>query len=69
VLRGTTHAQLLGSHMLLSRLLRIGLAISTEDEEEDALTAMHRLSALRFSSAGQRLELNARRALERQRPS
>jgi len=53
--------RLLESRMLLGRLLRVGLGLSTIEEEEDAFTRLHGLSSLRFSLPGQRVEVNARR--------
>ena len=58
----------LGGRMLLSRLLRIGLGTSTADQEMDAWTKLHLASDLRFSTQGRRLELHARRVVERLRP-
>ena len=63
-LRDKTRDALIASRMLLSRLLRIGLGRSTVAAEEDLRTRLHVLSAVRFSPAGQRLELTSRRTLE-----
>lgn len=60
-LRHVDGTQLMRSRMLLARLLRIGLGISQVDGEEDAWTALHELSALRFSRPAQAVELAARR--------
>jgi hypothetical protein len=60
-LRHYTRAQLLRSRILLSRLLRIGLGISSVDDEVDAWTRLHALSRLRFSESGQRAESSIRR--------
>jgi hypothetical protein len=69
ILRDQTRAELLASRTLLSRLLRIGLGRSTVQGEEDAWTALHALSSLRFSLPGQRLESTFRRSLSpQQRP-
>jgi hypothetical protein len=54
--------RLLGSPVLLGRLLRIGLGLSNWEQEEDSLTRLHFLSDLRFSTRGQGVEINARRA-------
>ncbi len=67
VLRDRTRAELLAGHTLLARLLRMGLGRSTAAQEEDVWTAMHALSALRFSLPGQRLESMFRRGLDLQR--
>jgi len=60
-LRDLTRAELLAQQTLLSRLLRIGMGLSTMGEEEDAWTHLHSLSTLRFSAAGQGLESTLRR--------
>ena len=62
-LRRYDRAQLVASRILLARLLRIGLGLSQPAEEEDAWTRLHELSALRFSSFGQRVETTARRVV------
>src|SRR3984957_10438430 len=49
ILRDQSRAELLKSHTLLSRLLRIGLGHSTARDEEDTWTRLHALSSLRFS--------------------
>ncbi len=64
-LRGVDAGQLARSRMLLSRLLRIGLGTSDVNDEEDGWTALHRLSALRFSRLGQGAELTMRRLARR----
>ena len=69
VLKDRTRARLLSSRMLLSRLLRIGMWVSTTEAEEDVRTRLHVLSTVRFSVPGQRLEHATRRTLEpRARP-
>jgi len=60
-LRHRTRAQLLRSRILLSRLLRIGLGISSVEDEDDPWTRFHGLSRLRFSEPGQRAESSLRR--------
>jgi hypothetical protein len=62
-LRDRTRPELLASRALLSRLLRIGLGLSTARQEEDAWTQLHGLSSLRFSLAGQRLETSVRQGV------
>lgn len=64
-LRDRTREELLADRMLLSRLLRIGLGRSEVADEEDAWTALHALSALRFSLPGQRIETALRRGRDR----
>jgi len=64
-LRPRTRQDLLRSHMLLARLLRIGLGTSTVEDEEDAWTRLHGLSALRFSRRGQGIEAALRRGRRR----
>lgn len=61
-LRGISADELLRSRMLVGRLLRLGLGLSKPDDEEDMWTAFHRVSDLRFSEAGQRLEVALRRS-------
>ncbi|HUI03443.1 MAG TPA: capsular polysaccharide synthesis protein [Acidimicrobiales bacterium] len=61
VLRARTHEDLLSSHMLLSRLLRIGLGTSAPADEEDLWTRLSGASALRFSDRGQGIENALRR--------
>ncbi len=65
LLRPRSHAQLLSGHMLLSRLLRVGMGISSLKEEDDMWTRLQPLSSLRFSSQGQGVEIRARRVLQR----
>lgn len=60
-LRHQSQHDILSSKMLLSRLLRLGLG--TSDDEEDGWTNLAALSALRFSVTGQRVESTMRRAL------
>jgi len=60
-LRRYDRSDLLASRILVARLLRIGLGISEEREEEDAWTRLHGLSALRFSTLGQKVEATSRR--------
>ncbi len=65
LLRETGRDDLLASRILLARLLRTGLGLSTPEQEEDLRTLLHVLSAVRFSPAVQRLELATRRTLDR----
>ncbi|MGD0380916.1 MAG: capsular polysaccharide synthesis protein [Acidimicrobiales bacterium] len=69
LLRSRTRHEMLASPMLLSRLLRIGLGLTTADDEEDAWTRLDVLSGLRFSLTGQRLETTARRVVKGRRAS
>lgn len=62
-LRRFDREQLLGSRILLARLLRISLGMSEQEEEDDALTRLAFLSKLRFRPTGQRLEKAARSLL------
>ncbi|HMK62366.1 MAG TPA: glycosyltransferase [Acidimicrobiales bacterium] len=64
-LRPWDRGRLLRSHTLVSRLIRIGLGRSQVEDEEDLLTRFHALSELRFSVPAQRLELGARRLVEK----
>jgi hypothetical protein len=65
LLRHRSEQTLLSDRILLSRLLRIGLAVSPCGDEEDAWTRLHPLSSARFSVPGQQVESALRRALER----
>jgi hypothetical protein len=67
-LRDRSRDELLTSRMLVARLLRIGLGMSTVTDEADALTRLAPLSAARFSLAGQRLETVARKVLRPRGP-
>jgi Glycosyltransferase sugar-binding region containing DXD motif len=58
-----TREELLTSRMLLSRLLRIGLGMSSVTGEEDGWTRLHSFSSARFSLPGQRVETTTRRVL------
>jgi len=60
-LRPLGRQDLLRSHMLVARLLRIGLGSSTPEGEEDVRTALHALAELRFSRRGQGVEAALRR--------
>jgi len=55
-LRSRTREDLLVDHMLLCRLLRLGLGVSTPAQEEDAWTRWSWLASLRFSQTGQGVE-------------
>jgi len=55
--------ELLGSKILLARLLRIALGTTTLDEELDAYTAMSRISDLRYRPVGRSAERRLRRLL------
>jgi hypothetical protein len=59
---GRDRQELLRGTTLLSRLLRIGLGLSSPGAEEDLLTRFHVLSELRFSLPGQRVETAFHRA-------
>lgn len=64
-LEGARRSDLLEGSTLLSRLLRIGLGLTDAAEEERLWTHLHRLSDLRFTRAGQSVEVNLRRAWSR----
>lgn len=68
-LRGLSHDEVLRSRMLVSRLLRIGLGRSEAADEEDRYTALHRISELRFSDRGRRIESAVRHLGRRSRGS
>jgi hypothetical protein len=68
-LRPWTRQELLSSHMLLSRLLRIGLGMSTIEDEQDAWTRLAWTSQVRFSLPGQRVETGVRRLTRRRGPA
>lgn len=55
-LQGVSRGQLIAGQSLLSRLLRVGLGLSTETDERNVLTALWPANALRFSRAGRAVE-------------
>jgi hypothetical protein len=63
ILGSMSATDLKGGNILLSRLVRIALRESTVEEERSPWTKLHRLSELRFSEPGRRVEHHARRIL------
>jgi len=59
-LQGVSRGQLLAGQSLLSRLLRIGLGLSTETDERNVLTALWPVNAVRFSRVGRAVESRLR---------
>lgn len=65
ILANTSKAEILDGGMLLSRVLRLALGISTLSEETKLSMRLSPLSSLRFTRAGRRLEDGLRSALSR----
>ena len=65
ILAHTTRAEILSDDILLSRLLRLALGISTLSEETKLSMRLSPLSDLRFTRAGRRMEEGLRSALSR----
>jgi hypothetical protein len=63
-LKRRTTEELLGSHMLVSRLFRIALGRTSPDDEMDRRTRLSRASDLRYSRAGRSAEIRMRRWLD-----
>jgi len=60
-LRDRPAEELMRSRMLLSRLLRIGLGVTTPEQEEDIGTSLHRVAELRYARRVHAAELALRR--------
>jgi hypothetical protein len=68
VLEDRSAAALRGAKTLLSRLYRIALGESTLDDELDLATRFSKLSDLRYTLNGRRIELRVRRLLSGKPP-
>lgn len=63
LLRRRSRGEILGGKMLVSRLLRIGLGLSTVVAESRGSARLDLLSRLRFSWPGRSVEVHGRRLL------